>query len=255
MERFKGKLYIGTSGYIYPHWTGVFYPQKLSSQEKLRYYSRYFKTVEINYSFYHLPQPSTYKNWYSNTPKDFLFAIKASRFITHIKRLKGVKIAWRSFIGNALILKDKLGPVLMQFPPSFQATEENIKRLKKFFQFLDKSNRKIKLAIEFRHKTWCQEKIYKLLREHNIAWVIADSSRFPKAEQVTAKFVYVRMHGGEALYSSDYSSKELKQWAEKIKKWLHRGLNVFVYFNNDASGYAIKNAQELLNFIFSEREV
>ena len=125
----KGKIFIGTSGWVYSHWEGIFYPKELGLKDKLKYFSKHFKTVEVNYSFYRLPRPTTYQNWYSQTPGDFLFAIKVSRFITHIKRLKGVKDAWKIFIKNTLNLKEKLGPILFQFPPNLKATEENVKRL------------------------------------------------------------------------------------------------------------------------------
>jgi len=245
------KLFIGTSGWIYSHWKGVFYPLTLSSQKRLTYFSQKFNTTEINYSFYHLPKPTTYQKWYSETPADFIFAVKASRFITHIKRLKGVKRAWRVFVKNALNLKEKLGPILFQFPPSFQATQENIKRLEEFLKFIKSftfhvSSFKIRFAFEFRHKSWCQEKIYKLLRKYNTAWVIADSPKYPKAEVITADFVYIRMHGSKVMFSSKYTKKELQSLSVKIKKWKKRGKDIFVYFNNDAQGFAVENARELL---------
>ena len=263
-----GKLFIGTSGWVYWDWQGIFYPEDLSSKEKLKYFSEHFKTTEINYSFYHLPRPSTYQNWYSQVPEDFLFAVKASRFITHIKRLSGVKEAWKQFIENALYLKEKLGPILFQFPPSFKATNENINRLEKFLKLITNTlNPKpytLKFAFEFRHKSWftpldnenlmgCNEKIYNLLKKYNVAWVIADSPNYPKAEVVTADFVYIRMHGSKVLFSSKYTKKELSSLTQKIKKWLtcpepgrRKTCDVYVYFNNDAMGYAIENAKELL---------
>ena len=128
----EGKFYIGTSGWVYSHWEGIFYPEDLSGKDKLKYFSEHFKTAEVNYSFYHLPKPITYQNWYKQTHKDFIFSVKASRFITHIKRLKEVKDPWKTFLENALNLKEKLGPILFQFPPNFSATEENIKRLQDF---------------------------------------------------------------------------------------------------------------------------
>ena len=249
MER--GKLYIGTSGWVYSHWEGVFYPQDLPLKDKLKYFSKHFKTAEINYSFYHLPRPTTYQKWYSETPEGFLFAVKASRFITHIKRLKGVKVAWKQFLDNAISLKEKLGPILFQFPPSFKATEENIKRLEDFLKILKTNSLKskvysLKFAMEFRHKSWCDKKIYQLLKKYKAAWVIADSPSYPKAEVVTADFVYIRMHGSKVLFTSNYTKKELNDLAQKVKKWLGQKKEVFVYFNNDAMGYAIENAKELL---------
>jgi len=257
------KLFIGTSGWVYGHWDGIFYPEDLPAKDKLKYFSKHFKTAEINYSFYHLPRPSTYQNWYLQTPEDFLFAVKASRFITHIKRLNGVKEAWKQFIENALYLKEKLGPILFQFPPSFKATAENINRLESFLKLISENQRldqrksaKIKYAFEFRHKSWftpldnknlmgCDPKIYKLFKKYKVAWVIADSPSYPKAEEITCDFVYVRMHGSKVLFASKYTKKELSSLSQKIKKWLKQDLDVYCYFNNDAYGYAIENAKEL----------
>lgn len=251
-----GKIHIGTSGWVYGHWQGIFYPDNLSSKDKLKYFSQYFKTAEVNYSFYHLPRPTTYQKWYKETPADFLFALKASRFITHLKRLKGVKEPWKIFLKNALNLKEKLGPILFQFPPTFKAAEENLKRLEKFLAILrgrtshgGSTSLNLRFAFEFRHKTWCDEKIYNLLKKYKVSWVIADSPRYPKAEIVTADFVYIRMHGSEVLFSSKYTKKELRVLAQKIKKWQRQCLDVYCYFNNDASGNAVKNAKQLLKFL------
>jgi len=242
----RSKLYIGTSGWVYSHWDGIFYPEGLSSKDKLKFFSQHFKTAEINYSFYHLPRPATYQNWYTLTPDDFLFAVKASRFITHIKRLKGVKSAWETFIKNALNLKEKLGPILFQFPPSFHADEENIERLENFLEYISK--RKMRYAFEFRHQSWFKEKVYKILKKSNSALVIADSPRYPKAEILTADFVYVRMHGSKQMFASKYTKKELKELADKIRKW-QKTRDVFVYFNNDVHGFALDNAKELKSLL------
>lgn len=246
MQSFR--TYIGTSGWIYEDWEKIFYPENLLSKDKLKYFSQYFKTTEINYSFYHLPRPSTYQNWYKQTPKDFVFAVKASRFITHIKRLKGVKQSWKIFLENALELKEKLGPILFQFPPSFKATEENIKRLENFLSILrvgGSTSLNLKFAFEPRHISWCDRKIYQLLKKYNISWVIADSPNYPRADVITADFVYIRMHGSKILFGSKYTKKELSSLAGKIKKWLKQNKDVFVYFNNDARGHAIDNAKTL----------
>jgi len=245
-------FYIGTSGWTYGHWEGIFYPENLPQKEKLRYFSQRFKTAEINYSFYHLPRTATYQNWYSQVPADFVFAIKASRFITHIKSLKGVKDAWKQFLENALYLKEKLGPILFQFPPSFKSTGENTERLEEFLKLITKNleskNFNLRFAMEFRHQTWCDKKIYDLLKKYNVAWVIADSPRYPKAEVVTADFVYIRMHGSKILFGSKYTKKEIKNLKLKIKNWLRTG-DVYCYFNNDAQGFAIENANDLSKVI------
>lgn len=248
-EETKRKLHIGTSGWAYSHWDGIFYPEDLPSKNKLKYFSRYFKTVEINYSFYHLPRPTTFQNWYKQASRGFIFAVKVSRFITHIKRLKNVKGAWEQLIENALNLKEKLGPILFQFPPSFRATKDNIQRLENFLKTINIQQLTIynlHFAFEFRHKTWYDQIIYNLLKKYKVAWVIADSSRYPRADVVTANFVYIRMHGPKAIFSSKYTKKELSSLSQEIKRWLRQKLDVYVYFNNDFYGYALENARELI---------
>jgi uncharacterized protein YecE (DUF72 family) len=243
----KGKLYVGTSGWIYGDWNGIFYPENLQSKDKLKYFSSHFNTTEINYSFYHLPKPATFANWYNQTPTDFIFAVKASRFITHIKRLAGVKAPWEGFLENTLHLKEKLGSILFQFPPGFKASDENIHRLKEFLKLI--SSKKLRFAFEFRHKSWCDEAIYKILKQFEMAWVIADPPRYPKAEVVTASFIYIRMHGSTTLFSSKYAYEELRTLAQRIQGWLNKGFDVYVYFNNDFQGFAVQNAKELLELL------
>lgn len=243
----KGKIYIGTSGWVYNDWIGIFYPEDVPSKERLRFFSQRFRTAEVNYSFYHLPKPKTYENWYNQTPEKFVFAVKASRFITHIKRLREAKTAWTKFLENALHLKEKLGPILFQFPPSFRATGENVMSLEEFLKDMDKKN--IRSAFEFRHESWCEDKVYEILKKNKVAWVIADSPRYPKAEVVTSDFVYIRMHGAEKLFSSKYSVEEIEDLAGKIKIWYSKGLDIYTYFNNDYHGYAIENATELLDLL------
>jgi len=249
----KKVIYIGTSGWVYGHWEKIFYPEDLPAKDKLKYFSQHFQTAEVNYSFYRLPRPSTYQKWFKQTPKDFVFAVKASRFITHIKRLKAVQRAWKIFLKNALFLKEKLGPILFQFPPSFQATEKNIKRLEKFLRTVlggaSKDSPQKRLAFEFRHPSWAKKKIYDLLKKYKAAWVIADSPNYPKAEVSTADFVYIRMHGSQVLFGSKYTKKELTDLAQLIKKYLRQKKDIYVYFNNDFHGYAIENAKELIKIL------
>lgn len=249
------KLFVGTSGYSYSHWeNGVFYPVGLPKNKELEYYAQHFDTVELNNPFYRLPSQETFENWERMVPENFIFAIKVSRFITHIKKLKDCQKPWQIFLERAVKLGKKLGPFLFQFPPRFQANEENSKRLEDFLKFIRENSRSnsrkfARYVFEFRHKSWCNERIYKLLKKYNVAWVIADSPSWPKAEVVTADFVYIRLHGSKVLFASKYTKKELSSLAKKIKKWLKQKLDVYVYFNNDAYGYATENAKTLTKFL------
>jgi len=241
------KIFIGTSGYIYPHWEGIFYPEDLPKSKKLEYYCQHFKTVELNNTFYRLPSKKTFESWYKRSPKDFIFAVKVSRFITHVKKLKDCKEPWKTFLERALILKEKLGPLLFQLPPFLK---KDSRKLKDFIEMLYKNSPKnLKFAFEFRNESWCDSEIYQILKEKNCAWVVVDSPNWPKRYEVTADFAYVRMHGSKVLFSSDYTKEELKELANYIKKWRKQNLDVFVYFNNDAYGYAVKNAKELMNLL------
>lgn len=244
---YEGNCYIGTSGWIYGDWEEKFYPPDLPSQKRLEYFSKYFNTTEINYSFYHLPRPKTFQNWYSQTPEGFIFSVKVSRFITHIKRMKDIKEAWERFYQNALYLKEKLGPFLFQFPPSFKKNDETLLRLKDFLEGLKEKT--IKIAFEFRHENWLDEKFYDFLKRYNVAWVISDSSRYPRDIVSTADFVYIRFHGPKQLFGSSYKISDLKKWANILKKYLSQGKDIFSYFNNDFHAYAVFNAKTLKNLL------
>ena len=237
----KGKLYLGTSGWLYPHWQGIFYPDKLKSgKEKLVFYAKHFSTVEVNYSFYHLPQEKTYLKWKTLVPKNFLFTLKVSRYITHIKRLKEIDEAWQEFLKRAKTLKENLGPFLFQFPPSFSL--KNLDNLKKLLTLL-KKEKNLRFAFEFRHSSWQNKEVFSLLKKAKVALVSSHSSRWPRIENFDlANFVYFRFHGPKELFASNYPDKFLEEESQKIKKILNKGKDVFVYFNNDFYGYAIKNA-------------
>jgi len=242
------RVYIGTSGWNYGMWVGVLYPEGLPSKDYLKFYSRQFSTVEVNSSFYHFPRDTTYKNWYSCVPEDFLFSVKAHRSITHIKRFCDINEEWERFVEGITNLKNKLGVVLFQFPASFKADDENLKRVENFLRDLQVKTKNIRLAFEFRHKSWDNKQIHKILTEHNAGWVIANSSKYPEIEKITSDFVYLRMHGPEEIFASEYSEEQLKNLATKIKKW-RKKMDVFVYFNNDFYGYAVKNAMSLIRLL------
>jgi len=233
------KFFIGTSGWVYSSWDKVFYPEDLPYKEKLKYFSKHFKTAEVNYSFYRLPRPETFKNWKNQVPDDFVFSVKASRYITHIKRLKGAEEPTEKFINNAKNLGQKLGPILFQLPPSFKI---NLERLEKFLKILPK---KYRFTFEFRHKSWFTKETFDLLKKYKVALCIADSPGYPKEIRATSSFVYIRMHGSKRLFSSKYTKKELQDLAKLIKKFLKEGKDVYTYFNNDAFGYAVENAREI----------
>lgn len=249
MPKKKGKIVIGTSGWIYKDWDPIFYPPKMPDREKLSFLSHHFPTVEVNSSFYHLPRTTTYEGWNRKTPDNFIFSVKLSRYITHRLRLKAVAKAWDKFIKGPQVLKEKLGPILIQFPPSFKAENITLKRLDQFLKRVRAKHPKLLLACELRHSSWFTESTYVLLRKYGVALVIADSSRFPKESVVTSHFMYVRFHGPTDLFSSNYSTYRLKKAAAEIEKWITEGLNVYVYFNNDRGGHAVKNAQTLTKIL------
>jgi uncharacterized protein YecE (DUF72 family) len=242
-------VHIGTSGYNYPHWwNGVFYPSHLPQKKWLEFYTGFFNTVELNVSFYRLPAKEVFASWHKRTPKGFLFAVKGSRYITHIKRLKDCREPLSLLLEHASPLREKLGALLWQLPPRFRFQKE---RLEEFCVLLSTLPRSMRLrhTFEFRDESWHCEEAFKILQEFNFAFCIAHGSGLPSVEKATTNLVYLRFHGGEVLYGSNYSDKELKHWAEKIRNWDKQKKTVLVYFNNDAYGFAIKNALALNKLI------
>lgn len=238
-------LYVGTSGWAYGAWGEIFYPKKVrSTYDRLAFYSKSFNAVEVNYSFYHLPKPETCTRWAATVPKGFLFAVKASRFITHVRRLEGVEEAWGNFVASIRSIGDRLGPILFQFPPSLRADPD---RLARFLALVKRDRRapKIRPVFEFRHGSWFTQATYDVLRKAPATLVIAHSSRYPCVEEVTADLVYYRFHGPKEFFASKYSNQELESWAEKMRHHLETGRIVHAYFNNDWHGYAVENARTL----------
>jgi len=228
--------HIGTSGWSYYHWTGIFYPEGLEKKAWLSYYARWFNTVEINSTFYRLPFKNVVKGWKNKVPENFTFAVKGSKTVTHNKRLKNAKEDVDKFIDRISLLESNLGVVLWQLPPSLKKDKA---LLEDFLKVLPKNMRH---SIEFRHKSWFDDEIYSVLEDHDIAFCIVDSKKLKSPWIKTASFVYVRFHGPEKLYASEYSEEYLKNIAEKL---LEMNVESFIYFNNDFEGYAIKNARFL----------
>jgi uncharacterized protein YecE (DUF72 family) len=235
---------IGTSGYNYKHWAdGVFYPSGLSQKKWLEFYSEHFNTVELNVTFYRLPKKKIFLNWYKRTPKGFHFVIKGNRFITHIKKLKDCDGPVKLFFQEARGLKEKLKVILWQMPPSLKI---DIKKLESFCKLLKTiCSEDVRYAFEFRERSWFTKEVYKLLENFNYTLCIADSPQWPLVKRMTSDLVYLRFHGGRRLYGSQYSKEELENWAKDINGWIRENKNVYAFFNNDARGYAVKNAKQL----------
>jgi uncharacterized protein YecE (DUF72 family) len=261
---------IGISGWRYEPWRSVFYPRGLPQRRELEFCAMHFPTVEINGSFYSLQRPEYYAQWYRDTPPGFVFAVKGSRYITHLLRLTKLEKPLANFFASGILnLREKLGPFLWQFPPMFRFDAE---RLEAFFALLPRTTsealalarrrdarmhgrsrlaidaeRPLRHAIEIRHPSFMNEAFVRLLRRHHIGLVVADTAgKWPKLFHVTAGFVYVRLHGDVKLYSSGYSGRALAGWARRIRAWDRDGRDVYVYFDNDVKVKAPFDALNLM---------
>ncbi len=233
------RYYIGTSGWHYDDWKGLFYPEKLPKTRWLEFYAQHYGTLELNNTFYRLPSGDAFKKWYGSSPPEFLFAVKVSRFITHIKRLKDCDEALINFMSRSALLKDKLGPLLYQLPPGLHRDDTLLS------DFLDKLPRGLKHVIEFRHESWLVEEVFEILRRYKVGFCVFDMPKLACPLLATADFAYIRFHGKDSLYSSCYSDEEMSDWAGRIRE-MAKGLNaVYIYFNNDIGGYALKNAETI----------
>jgi len=239
MPRPKCDIRIGTSGWHYGHWERLYYPEKLPKSKWFEYYARDFDTVEINNTFYQLPKQETFKNWHKQAPENFLYAIKANRFITHIKRLKDAEETLPLFFERAELLKENLGPILYQLPPSMH---KDLERLGDFLQVLPRNRTAV---FEFRHESWFSQDTYDLLNEFGVGFCIHDLVGVPTPRVITGKVIYIRFHGTIGRYDGDYPKSTLRNWAEWIKEHISQVRGVYVYFNNDAQAYAVSNAKTL----------
>jgi uncharacterized protein YecE (DUF72 family) len=231
-----GAVWIGTSGWHYKHWVGAFYPPRTAASKMLAYYSERFDTVELNNSFYHLPKKSSLETWRDSTPKGFCFAVKGSRFLTHMKKLKDAEQGLEKFLDVVEVLHHKLGPILFQLPPNWQVDPE---RLANFVSLLPHEHR---YAFEFRNETWNVPEVYELLARHNIGYCIFHLAGFQSPMEVTADFVYVRLHGPGGKYQGSYDDAALSEWARRIGEWRRKLRAVYLYFDNDQAGYAARDA-------------
>lgn len=236
----SGKVFIGTSGWHYKHWLGLFYPEKFPANRMLDFYARHFDTVELNNSFYHLPLPSSFDRWRQSTPRKFVFAVKGSRFTTHMKKLKDPESSTEKFFHAVEHLEQKLGPILFQLPPRWKI---NLERLEEFLTALPGEHQ---YAFEFRDESWLVQESFDVLRRFNAAFCIHDLANIRTPLEITSDFTYIRFHGpGEAKYQGSYSKKELREWANRVNDWRRSLEGVYIYFNNDVGGHAVWNAQTL----------
>lgn len=238
-------MFVGTSGWHYKHWRGPFYPEKLPQNQWLQFYAERFDTVELNTTFYRLPPENTPLEWKKNTPPDFCFAAKGSRFITHMKKLRDPEAALDKFFERIHGLGKKLGPIVFQLPPQWPADQERLK------QFLLVLPRRRRYAFEFRNPSWNMPEIYRLLEKHNAALCIFDLAGTQSPIELTADFTYIRLHGPDGKYQGSYDDAALHTWAERIEKWALRAS--YIYFDNDQAGYAPRNAARLREILGLQR--
>jgi uncharacterized protein YecE (DUF72 family) len=239
---------IGTSGWHYKHWCGNFYPERMPAAKMLAWYYARFDTVEINNSFYMLPKIETLAGWRDATPANFEFAIKASRFLTHNKKLKEPQNALDNFLPRAEALGAKLGPILFQLPPAWRL---NLERLEEFLAALPRYHR---YTFEFREPTWLNDRVYDVLRRYNAAFCIYELAGFHSPIEVTADWTYTRLHGPTPnKYQGSYPDATLRAWAKRIEEWSRTLKSVYVYFDNDQAGYAAENALRLRELVKTER--
>ncbi|MEX0647809.1 MAG: DUF72 domain-containing protein [Balneolaceae bacterium] len=240
-----GKIHIGTSGWNYKHWKGTFYPEDLSQKEWLDFYKDRLDTVEINNSFYRLPEKKTFIKWKNSVSGNFIFSAKASRYITHMKKLKGPpEESLKNMLDNFEGLGDHLKPILFQLPPNWKFNEE---RLKSFIDILPDN---FLYTFELRDERWINDTSTDILKDRNIAFCIYELAGYQSPLNITADFVYIRLHGpGKEKYQGKYTKKQLSGWADHLKDWQANNLDVYLYFDNDEQGFAAQNAMELKEMV------
>ena len=234
---------IGTSGWHYKHWLGNFYPERSPASKMLALYQERFETVELNNTFYRLPSQKAVIAWRESTPEHFLFAVKGSRFLTHMKKLKDPEPALDRFFGRVGLLREKLGPILFQLPPYW---EIDVERLRYFLRVLPQHQ----YCFEFRNPTWNTPEVFDLLRAHNAAYCAYHLAGYESPMEITANFTYIRLHGPGGKYQGSYDDGSLGALAGRIQAWRSELESVYVYFDNDEGGYAARDALRLRAMVF-----
>lgn len=238
------EIHIGTSGWNYEHWSGPFYPADLPQEKWLEHYQGQFDTVEVNNTFYNLPNPETLENWKNTVPDHFTFAAKANRYITHMKKLKEPKESLDNMLHVFQSFGKKLKPILFQLPPKWNFNEERLRR------FTDLLPDDLMAAFEYRDESWINETTFSILSENNVSFCIHDLAGYQSPLKVTANFVYVRLHGPSAQkYQGKYNHDQLAWWTDRIHEWMDQDKDVYLYFDNDEQGFAPQNALELKNMV------
>ena len=244
--KLKENIHIGTSGWSYKHWKGIFYPEDVRPADYLSFYAKHFSVSEINNSFYKLPSKSTVEKWVASVPDDFLFCPKMSRYLSHLKKLHDPEEPLERFFKTFADFKKRLGPILIQLPANASFKLETVTEL---YELIHDQYAGFRFAIEVRHKSWFSDESIALMKKYKITLVFAQSDRYPYHEEITAKDIYIRFHGPHSLYSSPYSDEVLEEYAEKFKTWAEKGHRIWAFFNNDVGGHALHNAEKLRQLV------
>jgi uncharacterized protein YecE (DUF72 family) len=233
------RIYIGTSGWAYKDWRGRFYPQNLPQTKWLSFYTQHFATVELNNTFYQLPSEKAFHRWKETAPPSFVYAVKVSRLITHLKKLRNTQDALANFLSRARLLGEKLGPLLYQLPPSLSCDQA---LLEEFLQLLPQD---LSYIFEFRHPSWFSEKVFEQLSRHQVGLCLFDMPELTTPLVATTDLAYIRFHGSQGLYQSSYPTEELQDWAQRIASLGKDLREIYIYFNNDFQAVAVNNALTL----------
>ena len=242
----EAQIQIGTSGWLYPHWSERFYPSNVASADRLAFYAERFSTVEVNSTFYRLPLAETIESWRSKTPNSFLFSCKISQFVSHRKKLREPGLTLPPFLERIRALGPKLGPILVQLPPRWHVNEARLTA------FLNELPRDLRFAFEFRDRTWWTDEVFQLLRRHNAAFCHFDLGGTKSPPELTADFIYFRMHGPRQAYRGSYGDRVLQSLARSCLQWQAQGVDIYGYFDNDENAHAVRNAMRLKTLLETE---